>query len=315
MAARSFSEEISANKRASVFYVFVVAIILIVLGGVIGAAFGNIVIGLAIAAAIATFQLLLVLTMGDTIALLAAGAKEVTHAQEPQLFNVVEEMSIASGLPMPKLYIIETQSLNAFATGLSPQRSAVAITRGLLQKLSRDELQGVMAHEMSHIRNYDIRVSIILAIMVGTIVLLADLFWRWAFWTGGRRSSSRDDNKAQMIIMLVAIVFAILAPIFAILLQYAVSRRREYLADASAAELTRYPQGLASALRKLSSSMNQPYKESGKAFSHLYIVNPHNPSLAINSAFSTHPPIHERIKRLEEMAYLYDDKRENSKKK
>lgn len=308
MATRSFHEEIAANKRYSLFFIILVSLLLIALGATIGGAFGNPIIGLAIAAGVATLQLLIIFGMGDSIALMAAGASEIKHADAPQLFNVVEEVSIAAGLPMPRVFIIETPSMNAFATGLSPKKSAVAITRGLLNSLSRDELQGVMAHEMSHVRNYDIRVSIILAIMVGTIVMMADLFRRWAFFAGrGSRSSNDKGGQAQIVFILIAIVLSILAPLFAIILQYAVSRKREFLADAGAAELTRYPQGLANALKKLSSTANIPYAEGGKAFSHLYIVNPLSPTRSLSSVFSTHPPIKERIKRLEEMAYLYKD--------
>ncbi len=303
MNTRSFHDEIRRNKRTSVLFVALVAVVLAGLGWSIGLYFGDPRVGVGIALLFAAIQVLVLLTMGDSIALLAAGAKEVSHAEEPVLYNVVEEMSIAAGIPMPRVFVIETDSMNAFATGMSPQRAAVAVTRGLMRRLNRDELQGVIAHEMSHIRFYDIRLSIVVAVMVGAIVMLSDMFLRWAFWFGGR-GSSRDRGQGQAVIMLIAIVFAILAPIFAMLLQFAVSRRREYLADAGAAELTRYPAGLASALRKLAYS-NKPFKEAGKAFSHLYIVNPLKPATKLSSAFATHPPIEERIKRLEQMALIY----------
>jgi heat shock protein HtpX len=302
MTTRSFFDEQAANRRTSVVLVLLVAVVLAALGATIGAAYGSALIGLAAGAVCLVIQLLFLFSMGDSLALLDAQAHQVTHSQEPQLHNVVEEMAIAAGIPTPKVYVMETPAMNAFATGLSPKKSAVAITRGLMEKLNRDELQGVIAHEISHIRNLDTRVMIVVAVMVGAIVMLSDLFLRFAF----RMPRSRGrDGKGQMIIILVAIVLAILAPIFAMILQFAVSRKREYLADASAAELTRYPLGLASALKKLTGPANTPYKEAGKAYAHFYIVHPAKPMERSSSVFSTHPPIGERIKRLEEMAMLY----------
>ncbi|GAB4165160.1 MAG: zinc metalloprotease HtpX [Planctomycetota bacterium] len=303
---RSFHEEIARNKRDSVLIIMGVALIWAALGLSIGFAFNQPFVGAAVAAGITFIQILVLAGAGNSIALVMMGAKEAEPAKYPVLHNVVEEMAIASGLPKPKVYVIHTPAMNAFATGMSPEKSAIAVTTGLMRNLNRDELQGVVAHEMSHIRNYDIRVAIILAVMVGSIVMLSDFFLRWAFWGGSSRSS--DDNKggqAQAIFMLIALLFAILAPIFAVMLQMAVSRRREYLADASAAELTRYPMGLENALRKLASPDAPKYKESGKTFSHLFIVNPLRHAKQSSSVFDTHPPIRERIARLEQMAYQF----------
>jgi heat shock protein HtpX len=306
-ATRSFHIEIARNKRESVFIIFVVALIWAVLGVSIGFALGEPLYGAAIAGGFTFLQLLVLLGMGDSIALTMMGAKRVDKAQAPQLFNVVEEMSIAAGLPMPKVYVINTPAINAFATGLSPRKASIAVTSGLMRVLSRDELQGVVAHEMSHIRNYDIRVAVILAVMVGSIVMISDFFLRWAFRSGGSRRSSNDSKggQAQAVFMIIALVLAILAPIFATMLQMAVSRKREYLADASAAELTRYPMGLANALRKLASPQSPKLEESGKTFSHLFIVNPLRHAKEASSVFDTHPPIRERVARLEQMAYQY----------
>ncbi len=213
---------------------------------------------------------------GDSILLAVSGAKEVTPDVHPQLFNVVEEMKIASGLPaMPKIYIIDTPAANAFATGRKPDNCAIAVTAGLLNRLNRDELQGVVAHETSHVVNRDIQFMTFAGVMLGSIVLISQIFVRGMWFSGGGRYRSRDrgGGQAQAIFMIVAIVFAILAPIFAQLLYFAISRRREYLADASAARLTRYPEGLASALEKIA-KVPDKLETANDATAPLYIINP-----------------------------------------
>ena len=297
-------ELIRANKRNSVFLGFGMTILVLGVGGAFGAAWGSWPIGLGIALVV-TVVMLLGSWFGGAGAVLAMnGAKPIRKADDPRLFNVVEEIAIAGGIPMPRVYLIDDPAPNAFATGRDPEHAAVAITTGLRRKLNRDELQGVMAHEISHIRNYDIRFAMLMAVMVGVIVLLCDFFWRAAFYgsLGRSRRSSRSSEGgggAQAIIMIVAIVLAILAPIFAMIIQLAVSRQREYLADASAAELTRYPDGLARALLKIS---GDPAELDGanRATQHLFIVNPLKAKAAGSSSglFSTHPPIHERVARL-----------------
>jgi heat shock protein HtpX len=225
------------------------------------------------------------------------------------LFNVVEEMSIAAGIPMPRVYLIDDPALNAFATGRDPQHAAVAITSGLRHKLTRDELQGVIAHEMSHIRNYDIRLMLLMAVLVGTIVMLSDVFWQ--IGRGGRSSSSsKSEGKGGMIVLIVfivAVILALIAPILAQIIQFAVSRQREYLADATAVELTRYPQGLANALRKLQGDA-AVLKSANRGTAHLFIANPIAKFQArAESVFASHPPLKDRIARLD--ALVHSDKR------
>ncbi|HQK25128.1 MAG TPA: M48 family metallopeptidase, partial [Synergistaceae bacterium] len=214
------------------------------------------------------------------------------------LWNVVEELAIASGNPMPRVFIIEDDALNAFATGRDPSRASVAVTRGLLEKLNREELQGVMAHEMSHVRNYDIRFAMLMAVMVGMVVFLCDVFLRSLFWGGRRR---RGNDKGNAVAMVLALVLAVLAPFFATLIQLAVSRQREYLADASAAELTRNPRGLISALEKLSTDPAE-LEGANRGTQHLFIVNPlKGKRQGKDSLFSTHPSLESRIERLREL--------------
>lgn len=245
---------------------------------------------------------------GGASAILAmSGAKPITKQDDPQLWNVIEELSIAGGLPMPAVYRIEDTAMNAFATGRDPRHAAVAITRGLRDRLNREELQGVMAHELSHVRNYDIRFAMMLAVMVGFLVLLADTFRRWMWWSGGRRGSRRgrggdSAGPAMAIVAVLAVVLAIVAPILAKLIQLAASRQREYLADASAVELTRNPDGLASALEKLGQDQ-EVLEVANRATQHLYIINPFKAHEArAQGLFSTHPPLAERIARLRGLA-------------
>ena len=291
-----------------------VTFILVALGLTIGAAIGQPLIGLGIAVFLAFIQIMVLWTAGSSLALLDAGATRIEHSDNPMLFNVVEEMSIAAGQPMPKVYVIESDSMNAFATGMSPDKSAIAVTRGLLNHLNRYELQGVVAHEMSHIRNSDTRMMITVAVMVGSIVMLSDLFLRGFLRAGFRgRGGGGKKGGAEAIILIAALVFALLALIIAPMLQFAVSRKRELLADASAVELTRYPSALANALKKLTYE-NTPFKEAGKAFQHFYIVNPARPVSGGGGLYSTHPPIEERIRRLQEMALEYPEPEQEKRK-
>jgi heat shock protein HtpX len=239
---------------------------------------------------------------GDRMVLAASRAKEITHDDAPVLFNVVEEMAIAAGLPMPKVYIIEDSAPNAFATGRDPEHASVAVTSGLLRKLDRDELQGVIAHEISHVGNFDIRYAMLVGVLVGTTVLISDFFLR-GLWFGGGRGGGRGGGGGyiQLIMVVVAIVLAILAPLFARLLQLSISRQREYLADASAVRLTRNPKGLADALQKISGD-REVLEAANRATAHLYIVNPVKSfEKRAKGLFSTHPPIGERIEILRSM--------------
>jgi len=294
----TFHDLIRANKRNSVILSMVMTLLLLFLGYLLGyiladdAAFG-----LVAAALTAVFVLLYAWGMGASAVMAFAGAEPVDKEDAPQLYNVVEEMAIASGVPMPKVYLIDEDAPNAFATGISPESASVAVTRGLLCKLNREQLQGVIAHEIGHIRNFDIRFSLLMAVMAGGIVMLSDLVFRSALLSGGSRRRGGRDNGGQAVILLIGLVLVIFAPIVSALIQMAVSRQREYLADASAVEFTRNPNGLAEALEILAGDRT-PMPEC-KATENMYIVNPKVGLRAgADSLFSTHPPIHERIARL-----------------
>lgn len=243
----------------------------------------------------------------DKIVLSLSGARPASKKQDFEFFTVAENIAIGAGVKTPKLYVIDDTAPNAFATGRDPDHAAICATTGLLDKLNRTELEGVIAHEMTHIRNYDTRLMSIVSVMVGSLALLADWLLRMSFWGGGRRRN-RDSEGGQLgaILMLVGIVFAILSPIIATLIQLAISRRREFMADAGSVALTRQPSGLISALRKISGDQ-EPLEAANKATAHMYIVNPFkgDHSGAINfmsNLFNTHPPIGDRIKALEKMA-------------
>ena len=306
-------ELIRANKRSSIVLMVLMAVVLILLGFVIGMAFfgseGGF-FGLIIATAIWLVLTLISFSSGDQILLAASKAKPVTHDVHPQLFNIVEEMKIAAGLPaMPKIYIINDPAPNAFATGRSPKSASVAVTAGLLGRLNRDELQGVIAHEISHILHRDILFITLAGIMLGSIVLLSQIFLRGMFYSsmGSRRrysSGGKGGGQAQLVMMIVAIVAAILAPIMAYLLYFALSRRREYLADAGGARLTRYPEGLASALEKIANDPSPQLASVNKVTAPMYIANPFKKKKQrkLSDLTSTHPPISERVKILRNMS-------------
>jgi len=235
---------------------------------------------------------------GDRIVLAQSGARAVGPDEEKVLRDVVESLALGLGIPTPALYVIEDSAPNAFATGRDPKHASVAVTRGLLDKMDRSELEGVLAHELSHVGNRDIRVMLLVTILVGMIALLADWMLRSMWWGGGRR---RDRDQGGGLIAILALVLALLTPVIAMLIQLAVSRQREYLADASGALLTRYPAGLASALRKIGAD-TEPLEVANKATASLYIANPLKDHTALfDGLFDTHPPIAERIKRLEAM--------------
>ncbi len=303
----TFYEQEAVNRRESVLLVVIVIAILVALGFTIGYGTTGGVDG-AVGVTIGAVILGIVLSVGsyfggDKIVLASSGAKEVNAQSAPQLVDVVQEMALAAGVPMPKVYIIDDSAPNAFATGRDPQHASVAITRGLLQKLDREELQGVLGHELSHVRNFDIRFTLLVAVLVGSIALLANLFLRFSFWGGGRRSSSNDRSGGGVaaILFVVAIILSILAPIFARLVQLAVSRQREYLADASSVELTRNPHGLESALAKIASD-KEVLEIANPATQHLFFTNPIKKFESRSSSmFSTHPPIVDRINRLRQL--------------
>jgi len=236
------------------------------------------------------------------IVIAATGAKLLPDSAAPEVHNIIENLAITAGLPKPKVYIVDSPQPNAFATGRNPENAVVAVTSGILEKMNRTELEGVLAHEMSHIGNRDMLVSTVVVVLVGVVQLLADIFLRSMWWGGG--NNDRDRGSAGGILLLIGIALAILAPIAAILIQLAVSRKREYLADASGALLTRYPEGLASALQKLAHD-NTPMRQANHATAHLWLDDPYqgkkNTVSWLAKIFMTHPPIEDRIKRLREM--------------
>lgn len=301
----TFRERIAKNRRNSLLLIAVFLALVTVFGYIIGYAWigdpTGAVFGLVLAFAAGTVSGLLTYYGGDKIVLTASRARQIEHDDAPVLFNVVEEMAIAAGLPMPKVYIIEDSAPNGFATGRDPEHASIAVTSGLLQKLDRDELQGVIAHEMSHVGNFDIRYAMLVGILVGTTVLISDFFLRSFWWSGGNRRRDNQGGQMQAIMVIIALVLAILAPIFARLLQLSISRQREYLADASAVQLTRNPKGLADALQKISGDQ-EVLEAANRATAHLYIVNPIKKfEKRSRGLFSTHPPIEERIKILRAM--------------
>ena len=303
-------EQIRFNQIRSVVLVVLMGAVLLVLGYFIGLIFvNNAITGLIIALVVWGIMNLIAFFQGDSILLSMAGAKKIGPQDHPRLFNVVEEMKIASGLPyMPDIYIIDDTAMNAFATGRDPKHTAVAITSGLLDKLNRDELQGVIGHEMSHIKNRDVLLMVLCSILLGSIVILSYFASRILFFssmTGGNRRSSSSGGgggAAQLIILAVGLILMILAPIFAQLIYFAISRKREYLADASSALYTRYPEGLASALEKLQNNTT-PVKKANKATAPMYISNPfYKKGMSVNSLLSTHPPLEDRIRILRAMS-------------
>lgn len=297
-------ELVRANRRKSFCLAAAMAALLLGLGYLIGEAVrpGGGALGAAVAAGLWLLQLLVGYYGGDSIALAICGAKEVRKEDAPQLCNVVEEMAIAAGLPQPpRVFLIPEEAPNAFATGRNPKTAAVAVTTGLLKRLNRDELQGVIAHELSHVRHLDILYMTVAGTMLGAAVLISEMFLRGTYYSSGRYGG-RSRNQAQGAIMLLALVLAILAPLLAQLLYYAISRRREYLADAGGAILTRYPEGLASALEKIATS-TIPLPVANKVNAPMFIINPlRREGLAASELTSTHPPISERIKILRGMA-------------
>ena len=238
---------------------------------------------------------------GDKIALAANRAQAIPEEAAPDLHNIIENLAITAGLPKPHVYLIDSPALNAFATGRDPEHASIAVTRGLVERLDRSELEGVIAHELSHVKNFDIRFATLVAIFVGFLVILSDLFMRATFWGGGLRSRDdrRGNNQLGAILAIVGLILLIVSPIVAKLIQLAISRQREFLADSSGALLTRYPEGLASALEKISAG--PALETAGHATAHLFIANPFHGRSLVN-LFATHPPVEERIRRLRQAA-------------
>ena len=295
----SIYDAAAANRWRTLALIAVFTALIAILGYFVGEYFspGGGIAALPFAFTLAVGSSLVSYFAGDKLILAQSQARELAANEEPQLHNVVETLAIGLGIPMPRLFLIDDSAPNAFATGRDPKHASVVVTRGLLDKMDRTELEGVIAHELSHVGNRDIRVMLLVTVLVGTVALLADWMWRSMFWGRGRR----DRSGGNAIIMVVAVALAVLTPIIATLIQLAVSRQREYLADASGALLTRYPPGLASALRKIAADP-EPLEVANKATAALYIANPLKDAPAFfDHLFDTHPPIEERIRRLEAM--------------
>lgn len=291
------------NKRKTWFLMTGFFIFVILIGYIFAQAMANSSI-LYFAVIFSVAMSLVSYWFSDKIVLSMSGAHLVDKDNGRELYRLVENLCIAAGLPVPKIYIINDSAPNAFATGRDPEHAVIAVTSGLLAKLDKAELEGVLAHELSHIGNRDILISTIATVLVGIVVLLADWFRHWSF-LGGRRSNDNNNNQLGMIMVVLALVFSILAPIFAQLLQLAVSRKREFAADADAALLTRYPEGLARALEKISAD-SEPLEAANRATAHMYIVSPfkgkegRRPVSSFAKMWMTHPPVEERIAKLRE---------------
>lgn len=294
-------EAIESNKRRSIILLALMGIVLVAVGYIIGFSMLPDAAPFGVLSAVGLWIILMAVAFaaGENILMASAGAQEVTREQAPQLFNIVEEMKIAAGLPaMPRVFVIASDAPNAFAVGLKPERAAIAVTTGLLARLNRDELQGVIAHELGHIANRDTLFMTLAGVTLGAVIILTDLFFR-SVWISSRGSRRRSRNDGAAALLLIAVVLAIVAPILARLLYFACSRRREFLADASAALFTRYPEGLASALEKISGYHGERLAVN-QAVAPMFTVNP----LALRGAaslFSTHPPTEERIRVLRTM--------------
>ncbi len=291
--------QITSNKRQSVILMMIFIIVIIGLGYVFDMASGNDgYAGVFFAIIFSFFMTTISYFQGDKIALWSTGAQPIAKADNPYVYRLVENLCITSGLPTPKIYIMNDPAINAFATGRKPELASIAVTTGAIQNLTNEELEGVLAHELSHVQNYDIRFMTLVAVLVGAISILANIFLRTRWLP--RRSNNREGGNITAIFMIIGVVLAILSPVVAELIKLAISRRREYLADASGSLLTRYPEGLASALEKIQ-RQNQPMEHATTATAHLFFANPFS-NKSFSNLFSTHPPIEERIKKLREMA-------------
>jgi heat shock protein HtpX len=296
---------VAKNSRRTWLLMSVFFVVVVLVGWVFSSAMGApeilyVVVAFAIISSFVSYW------FSDKIVLSLSGAKEVTHENARDLYHVVENLCITAGLPNPKIYIIQDSAPNAFATGRDKDHAVIVFTTGILEKLEKTELEGVVAHELSHIGNRDILLATMVTVLVGVVVLLADWFRHWSLFGGRRRGSDNDNNQIALIITIVAIVFSILAPLFAYLMQFAISRKREYLADSSGALLTRYPEGLARALEKISSD-TEPLEAANRATAHLYIASPFKDDSRTKPSnfaklFMTHPPIQDRIKKLRDMS-------------
>jgi len=295
--------QIDSNKRKSVLLIAIFIVFIIFIGWIFAQYTEIGYFALPFAAGISIIMALSSYYGGDKVALLTSGAKEITKEQSPYVYRMVENLSIASGMPVPRVHIIQDENINAFATGRDPKHASIAVTTGAIEKLENEELEGVLAHELSHIKNYDIRVMTIVIVLVGLVAILADIFLRMTFWGGVGHSRGSKKEGTQGILMVIGLIFLIISPIIAKIIQLAVSRKREFLADASGSLMTRYPQGLANALEKIKNQNIRPMKKASNATAHLFLSSPFGSTKKFMAGmFSTHPPIDERISALRKMA-------------
>lgn len=295
-------EEVQSNKLKSLLLLSLFIVIIGGLGAAIGFVYGSLYVGFAMAAAFGILYSILGFFSGDQMILGVSGARPVTKKDSPYLYHTVEGLAIAAGMPVPQAYIIDDSALNAFATGRDPKHASITVTSGLLEKMNRQELEGVIAHEMSHVKNYDIRLMMLVVILVGVTVLLSDFLLRTFLWGGKHRDREGKGGQIELIAIAIGLALAILAPLIGQLIHLAISRKREFAADANAAVLTRYPPGLAGALKKIAKDPDPLVDKANKATAHLFISTPfRNTKGFVANLFSTHPPIQERIRRLEAM--------------
>jgi heat shock protein HtpX len=297
-------EEIARNRRRTVVLILLTVVIVGALGYLFGYLLGVGIAGLVVALVLSAVMSFVSYRAGHRLVLRAARARPISHQEAPRLHNVVEGIALAAGLPKPAVYLIPEDAPNAFATGPDPEHSHIAVTRGLLEKLNRVELEGVVAHEMAHVRDRDILLGTVVASLVGSVVLIAEFMLRWFWWGRGRQRGNGVGGRAFAVLAVLGVVVALLTPLLAQVIRMAVSRRREYLADAQGAMLTRYPPGLASALKKIAADTT-PLRVANNATAHLWLNQPSRvpgeKTHWFESLFRTHPPIQDRIRILDEM--------------
>ena len=297
---RVMFDEVRNNNLKSLLLVSLFILIVGLLGAVIGLVYGSLAFGISVAVIFSLIYSMIGFYSGQDMILGMTGAREVTKKEFPYLFHTTEGLAVAASIPTPKAYVIDDSALNAFATGRDPEHASITVTTGLLKTMDRQELEGVIAHEMSHVKNYDIRFMMLTVVLVGIVTLLSDFLLRSFLW--GRGRSREKGNQVTIILIVLGFVLAILTPIIGHLIKLAISRKREFMADAGGAILTRYPPGLASALKKIAKDPDPLVDRANRATAHLFISTPFRDNKGlITNLFSTHPPIQERIKRLEEM--------------
>lgn len=295
-------QQIARNKRRTIYVMIGFSLLVLLIGGALGYFFYDSAIsGIIMAAVVAGIYMIMMISQSTSVVMRMNHAHEVTEAQQPELWHIVEDMALVGKVPMPKVFIIDDPSSNAFATGNDPKHAAVAVTSGIMERLNREEMEGVLGHEISHVRNYDIRLQTIALALSAAISMLVNIGMNSFWWGGGRRRNNNDSEggNIQIILLILSVVLIILGPLAASIAQMALSRNREYLADASSVELTRNPQGLITALEKISDS--KPMQAADPTSAALYISDPLKKKGGLSHLFDTHPPIEDRIARLQKM--------------